>query len=147
MNSPKLLIALYFNEIMGKSITPFQLSTPFYRNFLTPPFQSILGNSYPLFRNEGGFELCYRLLPSCKKWETYWWPVSEKMYQNWNFWHLIPLNPVLKVFLSKLQLCHLFQFFDHLDAKFQKKLMGTNGLTDQQEWWPWTQMGKPRAQK
>ena len=50
------------------------------------------------------------------------------MDKNHYFWHLLPLNPQIKIFF-KIQAVSLFYFTDlQLYAKFQKKIM--NSLWD-----------------
>ena len=40
------------------------------------------------------------------------WPVSKKMSKNPNFWHLILVNPGIKIFFSKFRPRHFFYLID-----------------------------------
>ena len=49
-----------------------------------------------------------------------------KMPKTPKFWHLIPLNPRIKI-CSKFEPCHFLYFINsQLHAKFQKKLMSNS---------------------
>ena len=54
------------------------------------------------------------------------WLVSEKMSKNSYFWHVIPLNPQIKIFFKNRAVSVFLLSFSHFMQNFRKNLM--NGL-------------------
>ena len=68
----------------------------------TPNFRHLipLNPQIKIFPKYGTIFKWCPLLPFTlmQKIRNFQWPISEKMSKNLNFWHLIPLNPRIKIF-------------------------------------------------